>query len=361
MVEAHVFHGLFDSSSRGTLFFKALDMLNGFVAPAFLFASGLAFAVTSERKFPDYLAFRMPLFRQIGRLLFILAIAYALHLPFYSFRKLVHEASPDEWISFLRVDILHCIVVSLLILIVLLLIVRRQRRLFWAIVGLAGVVVLTTPLVWDVKFSAVLPLPVADYLNPEKSSPFPLFPWAGFLWSGAVVGFLYLSFRRQGKENLFVTRLLIVAAVLILGGLLFNSLPIQVYPHYDFWHTSPNWFGIRLGVVMLSCGSLWLLEHYARYKSRIVAKSGQESLFVYVAHLPVVYGSVASRDLNLAERFGQTLSAPQCFGVLFVLLAAMYLLAAAWSHLKREYKPCSKLITLVAVGVFLYFFFTREY
>lgn len=361
MVEAHVFHGLFDSSSRGTLFFKGLDLLNGFVGPAFLFASGLAFAVTSERKFPDYLAFRIPLFRQMGRLFFILGLAYALHLPYFSFRKLVYEAGHDDWVSFLRVDILHCIVASLLILIIVLLLVRTQRRMFWSIIVLAGIVVLSTPLVWDMNLSSVLPLPIADYLNAEKSSPFPLFPWAGFLWFGAVVGFLYVSSRQQGRERLFFIRLVIAAGVLILGGLLFDNLPIQVYPHYDFWHTSPNWFAIRLGVVMLFCGSLWFLEHYAHYKSWVMAKFGQESLLVYVAHLPIVYGSVVTGNLSLAVRYGQTLSAPQCFGVLFVLLAVMYVLAIGWSYVKREHKPWSKLMTALTIGVFLYFFVTRQY
>jgi len=361
MIEAHIFNGLFDSSLRATTFFKILDLLNGFIAPAFLFASGLAFAVTSERKFPDYLAFRMSLFRQIGRLLFILGLAYALHLPFFSFRKLVHEASPDEWRSFLRVDILHCIVMSLLILIVLLLIVRTEKRLFWTIVGLASAVVLSTPLVWDIEFSKVLPLPLADYLNVKTSSIFPLFPWAGFLWFGSVVGFLYVSSLQQGNERMFFTRLLIAAGALILGGLLFDNLPIQVYPHYDFWHTSPNWFAIRLGVVMLFCGSLWLLEHHAHYKSWMMAKLGQESLFVYASHLPVVYGSAVNAHTNFTMRFGQTLSALQCFALFFVLLLAVYFPAFVWNRIKKDYKPWSKLITVVAVAVFLYFFFTREY
>jgi len=187
------------------------------------------------------------------------------------------------------------------------------------------------------------------------------FPWAGFLWFGSVVGFLYVSSLQQGNERMFFTRLLIAAGALILGGLLFDNLPIQVYPHYDFWHTSPNWFAIRLGVVMLFCGSLWLLEHHAHYKSWMMAKLGQESLFVYASHLPVVYGSAVNAHTNFTMRFGQTLSALQCFALFFVLLLAVYFPAFVWNRIKKDYKPWSKLITVVAVAVFLYFFFTREY
>jgi uncharacterized membrane protein len=66
MVETHVFNATLLPALRESGVFKVQTFLNGLVAPSFLFASGLVFAVTTRRKLHEYLSFRWPLFRQIS-------------------------------------------------------------------------------------------------------------------------------------------------------------------------------------------------------------------------------------------------------------------------------------------------------
>src|SRR5512140_2949217 len=95
MIETHVLNATLLPSLRLEVPFKILDFINGLVAPAFLFASGLAYAVVTRRKINDYLSFGRPLFRQFWRLLFILIIGYGLHIPKFYFHHLMYEAGAE--------------------------------------------------------------------------------------------------------------------------------------------------------------------------------------------------------------------------------------------------------------------------
>jgi uncharacterized membrane protein len=81
MIQTHVFNATLTPGLTETGFFQVLRFIDGLVAPSFLFASGMAYAVTTRRKINDYLSFGPPLFRQFGRLLFVMLIGYGLHLP----------------------------------------------------------------------------------------------------------------------------------------------------------------------------------------------------------------------------------------------------------------------------------------
>ena len=80
---------------------------------------------------------------------------------------------------------------------------------------------------------------------------FPIFPWAGFAFAGLALG--YLLFSEWGKKNLVQ-----VVAACGLGGMglyyLSNWLDaraLQLYPDYDYWHTSPNFFLARVAIILM--------------------------------------------------------------------------------------------------------------
>src|SRR5512141_3291674 len=97
MIETHVANATLTAESASTDFFQVLKFINGLVAPSFLFASGMAYAVTSRRKLNDYLSFGPPLIKQIFRLLLILMIGYALHLPKFNYYHLRYIAGDRAW------------------------------------------------------------------------------------------------------------------------------------------------------------------------------------------------------------------------------------------------------------------------
>jgi fucose 4-O-acetylase-like acetyltransferase len=80
--------------------------------------------------------------------------------------------------------------------------------------------------------------------------------------------------------------------VLFSLGLWFDSRPVQLYSVYDFWHTSPNFFlarvGVLLGIVLL--GYIWCRWGAGQWKFSPLVIMGQASLLVYWVHIEFVYG-----------------------------------------------------------------------
>ncbi len=360
MIEGHVVNGLLRPELKETTLFEIIHFLNGTVAPAFLFMAGFTFAVASQRKWQEFLQLQKSFYRQIGRLLFILVLGYSLHLPYFSLKKTLRESTPNDFASFFQVDILHTIAMSLLILLFFLLIVRQEKRLRYLSLFVAAGVVFMTPVVWDYDFAKILPLPLASYFNAQRGSGFPLFPWSAFVFCGTMTSQLFLSAQRNGEEKKFIPRIFWVGAGLVILGVVSDMSPISVYRTYDFWHTSPSFFMIRLGIVMMTLTGMYWYEKNITSRSLVMQTIGQESLVVYAVHIVLVYGS-AVRNENLVQIFGGSLSFAECLGIFIGLTVVTCLIAYLWHYLKTNFRAASRWVQYAAVSVFLYFFFTRPY
>ena len=66
----------------------------------------------------------------------------------------------------------------------------------------------------------------------------------------------------------------------------------SLYPVYDFWHTSPNFFLIRLGILLLivAASYSWCRWGAGQMGFSPLIQLGQTSLLVYWVHIEFVYG-----------------------------------------------------------------------
>jgi uncharacterized membrane protein len=362
MIETHVLNATLVPSLRLELPFKILDFINGLVAPAFLFASGLAYAVVTRRKLRDYLSFGPPLLRQLWRLLFILIIGYGLHIPKFDYHHLRYEAGAEAWRVFFQVDVLQCIAVSLLVLQVLLLVLRSEKRLYQVIAGLTLGIVLASPPVWGVDFWTLFPIPVAEYFNGRHFSGFPLFPWSAFLFAGALMGYYYL--RAGGDAPVaslpakvpYIKRVTWLGLALVLLSFPLDFLASAIYPVYDYWRSSPSFYMLRLGLVLLLCAGAFAFEFRRGVSPRsIVTLIGRESLLVYTVHLMLIYGNFGSG--HFADRVHMSYDYAEVFAVSLALFVLMYLLAWTWSRVRKA-KPAVRIgIELCILAGFLIVFF----
>ena len=357
MIQTHVFNATLNVGITGSGFFQIIRFIDGLVAPSFLFASGLAYAVTTRRKFQAYLSFGPQLFKQLWRLTFILLVGYTLHIPKFSYSHLRFVAGERAWQVFFQADVLHCIAVSLLILQVLLLLLRKEDRLYRTVIGLALATVFATPFMWGVDFWNVLPLPVAAYMNGLHDSLFPLFPWAGFLFSGAITGWLYLRAKDHEEQGSAVAvsnfgrSMAWVGIVLVAASFVLRPVEAGVYPTYDYWRFGPSFAILRLGLVLLLFASMFAFERTrAVSPSSVVTLIGRESLIVYVAHLTIIYGNFGR--FNFHETVNGTFGYPAAILTTLILFAMMVALARIWSAIKRG-PPRTKRGVQVAFGVVL--------
>lgn len=182
MIEVHVVNAILLPSLRTGDFFSVLNFINGLVAPSFIFIAGFAFAISARRKWNDYTRPSRPLFIQIRRLGIIILIGYLLHLPVFSFQKLLFESTPQMWEKFFQSDVLHCIGVSLIFLQILVFLIKREKWVYTT-AGIVGLIfIFGAPLAWMKDYSGIISQPLAAYINNFNYSLFPLFPWSGILW-----------------------------------------------------------------------------------------------------------------------------------------------------------------------------------
>lgn len=354
MIETHVVNALLLPALREGFLFKIVNFINGLVAPSFLFCAGFAFAITLERKWEDYMRLGRTFWRYTARIGFILAVGYALHLPHFSFRRLLVGTDPAAWMQFFQSDILHVIALTLLVLLLAAVTVRR-RALLVAVAITAGLIcVFSAPIVRAGDYSA-LPAYLRPYLTSAYMSQFPIFPWSAFLIVGAVTGFYYLAARNRHREGLFMLRLSVFSFAGIAASIISAMLPLTLYPTADFWGPGPEFFILRAGIVMLILALLWRLDEspVSPAEPPAIVRSpitlfGRESLLVYVIHLLIVYGYMLR--WSFVREFSQTLDLTQCLGLFAALAAAMYLLAFSWHTLKTRNREAARYVRYAVYG-----------
>jgi uncharacterized membrane protein len=362
MIETHVVNATLSAETMAGTFFPYLRFINGLVAPSFLFASGLAFAVTAQRKFQDYLTFGKPLFKQLGRILMIMGIGYTLHIPIFSLKRLLGDTTESQWQSFFQVDILQCIAASLLLLQCLLVLLRNERTLYRSVGILAAGIVLCTPLMWSSDFWEIMPWPLAAYLNGLRFSLFPLFPWGAFLFAGAMIGRATTSTtgpdaRVSEERTRSMQSLLWIGGSSILLSIALAPVADKIFPPHEYWRASPSFFLLRLGIVILLCWLMYVSTLGRKTGLRsVITLFGRESLLVYVLHLLLIYGDFGG--FNVRKQINESFGYLEAGLATLALYLMMYGVALGWSRIKAESRRTQvalNILTLVVVlGLFVF-------
>jgi len=255
---------------------KFLLMLDGLVAPAFLFSAGFALALLLVRsaasgKQLDRLG------RNLRRALQVLGVATLVNWMWFPlFRE-------PKWL--VRLDILHCVGLSLLLVLpVAAWLASRPRVLRGVALALALTVFFLSPLGEAVQG------PWAYVLNKSTGAVFPLLPWLGFTWLGAYAGTVA---GEQGRAGL--VRALRFLIGLGLAGWLAAEPLRNLYPEHRFFVTNPSNAAERWMWVSLVLLGLMALERRTASNAepsrvrRFVETFGTASMSAYFFHEALLY------------------------------------------------------------------------
>jgi uncharacterized membrane protein len=347
MFQTHCYDSWLDAAARNTKFDQYSQIGGTLPAPLFLFLAGISVALVTDRQrqkgaTPNAIA-RTTLLRGAQ----ILAYAYLFRLQEF---LLGQPWSP--WTDLLRVDVLNIIGLSLIFLAGLCRVaaigvgtpsiapranaILRARSIALAASVAAAVAMLTPPL-WTTHRLSWLPWYLESYINgvhlynKPQAWLFPLFPWAAFAFAGLAIGFFLLSPWSLRNHVTAVSLIGAAAATFYVAAQWFDARPRQLYAVYDFWHTSPDFFLMRLSVVMgiVLLSYLWCRWGPGQWGFSPLIELGQASLLVYWVHIEFVYGrfSILRKGHQgiLAATFG-----------LIIITAAMTLLAYARNRTKGE-------------------------
>jgi len=278
MVECHVFNALLAPEYRGLRWFSALNWLNGFVAPAFLFVSGAVMGTNLQKRWEQGTA---RLWRRVCQ---IFMVAYLLHLPtplLWQFFGARGSRLIELWT---KMDILQCVAGSLS-LILLLVPITRMPRINRGICAALGILAATSATVvanWAIGVS--VPIWLLNYLWPTGVGKFPLVPWAAFPLIGVSLGpsiFSEVSVWQQTLRSAMAGVIFLVASRFMISSSAYDA---------------PFVFE-RMGWILLALGACCRLRE-APPGTKWILQFGELSLWSYTVHLIIVYGSCISLGLD---------------------------------------------------------------
>jgi uncharacterized membrane protein len=359
MVLGHSVDAVLSPAVRATDMFRVYDAVRGFTAPLFLFISGLAFMVATERRWEEYRTPGPLVAKRLGRIFVLLVVGYALHLPYFSFEKVVHGASQADIAQFLQADVLHCVALTLLALQLIVMASRTPGIAAGVAGGLAAAVALAAPVLWSADLSGSLPRFLTPYLNAFQPTVFPVVPYAAYMLAGAVVGRIYLGSRAEGKESDALQRVLVVTAVGALLGVVSTLVPVQFYPAHDWWKANPGLILIRVFVVFTIAASVLSARPLPKPLGRPLVLLGRASFLIYTSHLMLVYGSSAND--GLMQHVGQRLTMPAALAVAAAVLLAMTAVVLLHAYVKTEHSGRLATARLFLATAVTYVFLTRPY
>jgi uncharacterized membrane protein len=345
MFQTHCYDSWLSPQARQSRFFMYSQLGGTFPAPLFLFLAGISFALVTDKLWQKDLP---P--RQIaGSTIFRGAEIFAYGLLF----RLQEYVVAWGWApktDLLRVDVLNTIGLSMMLMGVLCWLtpaillalrrlgLRRQEKqeekaqgeyatkkgapflprslqewekmprlpLVFAAAGTALLISLLTPPLWTTWRPTWLPWPLESYvdgvhnLGVSQAGLFPVFPWTAFAFAGLAVGFILQSPWARAQEPRAFFSLGLAGSLLIEFARWLDAQPRQFYSVQDYWHTSPSFFLIRVGMllVILTASYGWCRWGLGQRSTGHWGFSplillGQASLLVYWVHIEFVYGRVS--------------------------------------------------------------------
>ena len=297
MIQGHLFRAYLLPAIRLEHWYKLHETLHGLVAPGFLFSAGFAAFLSFHNKRQNYIHFDRAFFKRLRRILFVIAIGYWIHLPFFSLRKTLRFISQGQAGEFLKTDILQCIGVGLL-LFTFFAVALKNEKIVALISALAGALFFLLP--ETVKHihlhPAIDPVFQLQRLHFSRSSPGPV-----FCSLGVIAAYVYVT---AEKGNL-------LQDAPGPGHRFFPLVLFQIQPDLLQGRADPDRQPEQDRRRLSSCCGLsdWLLRRFKGPLLAILIKAGTESLFVYVLHLFIIFNSIFGFGLKPVFQNSLTCSA----------------------------------------------------
>jgi uncharacterized membrane protein len=328
MFQTHCYDSWLSPEARKSTFFMWSQLGGTLPAPLFLFLAGVSVALITDKLLRKGVSPRQIAVKTIRRGGEVLLFGLLFRLQEY---LIAWGWAP--WSDLFRVDILNTIGISMMLMgltvWIVLALFDSHRRLWlgifsaWAALKIS----LLSPLLWTTWRPDWLPWEVESYINgvhnlgQPQAWLFPIFPWSAFAFAGLALGFWLFSDSVVRSGAIAFAGMGIAAMVLIEVARWLDNSPYHLYATDDFWHTSPNFFLIRVGLLwlILSGAYFWCRWGAGQWGFSPLIQMGQTSLLVYWVHIEFVYGR-----FKILPRQAETIAGASV-GLLIISLAMLLL------------------------------------
>ncbi len=335
MFQTHCYDAWLGGNARKTSFLKGSQLLGTLPAPLFLFLAGVSFALVTDKLIRKRLT-PAEITRAMGRRgaeIFAFGLLFRL-------QEFLIGWGWAPWSDLLRVDVLNIIGLSMMLMALTCGMVlhvwerapspvQAERTgtpvkpgvgltgwsssavagghghsgfpMIAAAIAAAALIALLTPPLYTTWRPTWLPWPLESYINGchNLGAPqpwlFPLFPWAAFAFAGLATGFILFSDQARAHTAKTLALFAAAGAAAILAARQLDHSSFHLYSTYDYWHTSPNFLMMRIGLLLVIAFLSYAWCHWGlatRGFSPLI-QLGQTSLLVYWVHIEFVYGRFA--------------------------------------------------------------------
>ncbi len=299
MVQGHTINVLLAEQFRNPdyIFYAVWHFMRGMTAPIFMFTAGTVFTYlfrSVKKPFNQ----NPRVIKGIKRGFLLIGIGYLLRYPTWTIFDF-SGVGETSWKIFQAVDVLHLIGVSLLLLILILYFAEKAKlsdTLFFTVA--ACVIFFSASFIYKVDWQSFFPQFIASYFYTKTGSLFPVFPWAGYVIAGGVLGSYLAKNPLVFKTKKFSLLLAVFGIVFMLislsSELILNFLSVTVTNR----QADPGVIVFRVGFVLILNAMVSFIALKVEKIPQLLILVGRNTLLIYVVHLIILYGSAWNVGLN---------------------------------------------------------------
>jgi uncharacterized membrane protein len=300
MLQGHFIDTLLKNSYRNlnSEIFSLWSFFRGITAPTFFTISGLIFTyllLVAKEKGLEKSRMKKGFIRGF----YLIGIGYFLRINFLDWFSGYFNT------SFLAVDILHCIGLSLLLTVIIFFIFNKKIIIFSIITLILGILIFLFEPLYRIINIESMPLIIHNYISRNNGSIFRIIPWYGYSLIGSFMATLfYWNLHKRYFKATIISSFISIGLLLILysSDILMQAFRItEVAVFRDA--ANYNYLFSKLGYVLIYFAIFYSFEKYL--KQPFILKIGKNTLSIYVVHFILLYGSFF--DIGL-KNIGKVLS-----------------------------------------------------
>lgn len=312
------------------------NFMRGMTAPIFMFTAGTVFTYLFRLVNEPFL--HNPRVKKgFYRFLLLVCIGYLLRYPTYTIFDF-SDVTQDRLNVFFAVDVLQLIGFGLLFVMISAFIAEKLKLSDTIIFTFFALFFfLAAPFFTKINWLEYFPQPIAGYFYSGTGSLFPLFPWAGYVVLGGVLGSYLARNPMVFKSNKFSFNLALFGFALIFVSEISVLITGKYFDYYYITSSyTPDTIVFRVGFVLVLNSLVSYISQKIESVPKIIILVGRNTLLIYIVHLMILYGSAWNPGLALV--FGGSLKVSETIFFAIFMITLMTFMVILLSKFKFRNK-----------------------